>query len=302
MRNMITMHTRCSFDHERWRARRAQGAGAIDEIRYHAAMKVSKNSIGRRLLRALLPWLALTVPLSTLAESPPSVAAAADLQYALDEILVAYGQQQNEQPRVTYGSSGNFFTQLTQGAPFDIFMSADEALVSKLAAKGLTRDQGDLYALGRIVLFVPRGVAIEPDTEFTDVRRALGDGRLLKFAIANPDHAPYGRAARESLQALGLLPAMTSHLVLGENVAQAAQFARSGAAQAGIFALSLALAPPFKDAGRYVVIDSTHHAPLRQRMVLMRGAGAAAERLYAYLKSSAARAVFDRYGFTLPSE
>lgn len=263
-------------------------------------MSAWTENAGRGLRRWLLAAAALLAPFSALAEAPISVAAAADLQYALDEILAAYGQQQGQGPRVTYGSSGNFFTQLSQGAPFDIFLSADEALVNKLAAQGLTRDQGDLYALGRVVLFVPRGVAIAVDGEFADVRRALTDGRLQKFAIANPEHAPYGRAARESLEASGLWDSVTPHLVLGENVAQAAQFARSGAAQAGIFALSLALAPPFKDAGSYIVIDSKRHAPLRQRMVLMRGAGAAAQALYEYLKSPAARAVFDRYGFTLP--
>ena len=254
------------------------------------------------MLPALFAWVALVAANSATADTPTSVAAAADLHYALDEILAAYSRQQSDKVRVTYGSSGNFFTQLQQGAPFDIFLSADEALVAKLAASGLTRNAGDLYALGRVVLFVPRGVAIEPDHDFADVRHALADGRLHKFAIANPEHAPYGRAARESLAHAGLLDTITPHLVLGENVAQAAQFARSGAAEAGIFALSLALAPPFKEAGRHVVIDETYHTPLRQRMVLMRGAGPAAERLYAYLRSSAARAVLDRYGFSLPTE
>ena len=253
-------------------------------------------------MQALLMCLALAATSKVTAATPTSVAAAADLHYALDEILAAYARLQSDKVRVTYGSSGNFFAQLQQGAPFDIFLSADEALVGKLAASGLTRNAGDLYALGRVVLFVPRGVAIEPDGEFADVRRALTDGRLHKFAIANPEHAPYGRAARESLAHAGLLDTITPHLVLGENVAQAAQFARSGAAQAGIFALSLALAPAFKEAGPYVVIDETYHLPLRQRMVLMRGAGPAAERLYAYLQSPPARAVLDRYGFRLPAE
>jgi len=258
-----------------------------------------KHSV-RWLRRGLLSCVMLTVCTAAQAEAPVSVAAAADLHYALDEILAAYAATGGGSTRVTYGSSGNFFTQLKQGAPFDIFLSADEVLIARLAAEGMTRDAGDLYALGRVVLFVPRGAGIVPDAAFVDLRAALADGRLHKFAIANPEHAPYGRAARETLQSLDLWNAMTPRLVLGENVAQAAQFARSGAAQAGIFALSLALAPPFKDAGRHVVIEQQHHAPLRQRMVLMRGAGAAAQTLYAYLKSPAARAVLDRYGFTLP--
>lgn len=258
--------------------------------------------IGTGRARRLRCWVALLllVSMTALAEPPPSVAAAADLQYALDDVLASYKREHGESVRVTYGSSGQFFTQLKQGAPFDIFMSADESLVERLAAEGRTRDGGDIYALGRLVLFVPRGVSIDVDGAGADLRRAVADGRLRKFAIANPEHAPYGRAARESLVAMGLMDVIAPHLVLGENVAQAAQFARSGAAQGGIFALSLALAPPFKDAGQYVVIEASRHAPLRQRMVLMRGAGPGAARLYDYLKSPAARAVFDRYGFALP--
>ena len=255
----------------------------------------------RPLLR-VLPWLALIASCASSAAGSPSIAAAADLHYALDEVVAAYQRESGVDARVTYGSSGNFFTQLQQGAPFDIFMSADEALVQKLAVQELTQDAGELYAIGRIVLFVPRGSAIALDKKFADLRRALDDSRLSKFAIANPAHAPYGRAAREALQTAGLWQAMTPHLVLGENVAQAAQFARSGAAQAGIFALSLALAPPFEGAGSYILIDASQHQPLRQRMVLMRGAGQAATRLYAYLKSPLARAVLRRYGFTVPDE
>ena len=255
-----------------------------------------------RPLFRVLPWLTLVASSAAGATGPPSIAAAADLRYALDEVVAAYQRESGVTARITYGSSGNFFTQLQQGAPFDIFMSADEALVHKLATQQLTRDAGELYAIGRIVLFVPRGSPIMVDQKFADVRRALDDGRLSKFAIANPAHAPYGRAAREALQAAGLWQRMTPHLVLGENVAQAAQFARSGAAQAGIFALSLALAPPFEGAGSYILIDASQHQPLRQRMVLMRGAGHAATRLYAYLKSPLARVVLRRYGFTLPDE
>ena len=231
-----------------------------------------------------------------------SVAAAADLRYALDEVVVAYERARGVTARVTYGSSGNFFSQLQQGAPFDIFMSADEALVQALAKQNLTHDAGDLYAIGRIVLFVPQGTPITADKDFTDVRRALADGRLNKFAIANPAHAPYGRAAREILQAVDLWALLTPRLVLGENVAQAAQFAQAGAAQASLLALSLVVAPPFAHAGTYAVIDASRHQPLRQRMVLMRGAGQAATQLYAYLKSPVARAVLRRYGFTLPEQ
>lgn len=250
----------------------------------------------------ILPGLALLVCGAAHGTGLPSIAAAADLRYALDEVILVYQRNSGVMAKVTYGSSGNFFTQLQQGAPFDIFMSADETLVQALSTLNLTRDAGDLYAIGRIVLFVPHGVPIMADENFTDLPHALDDGRLSKFAIANPTHAPYGRAAREALHAAGLWERLSGHLVLGENVAQAAQFARSGAAQAGIIALSLALAPSFANTGAYALIDASQHRPLRQRMVLMRGAGEQASELYAYLKSPVARAVLRRYGFTLPDQ
>ena len=250
----------------------------------------------------ILAGLALVICGTADGAEPPRIAAAADLRYALDEVVLVYQRNRGVTAKVTYGSSGNFFAQLRQGAPFDIFMSADETLVQALTSLNLTRDAGDLYAIGRIVLFVPRGVPIVADKNFTDLPQALEDGRLGKFAIANPSHAPYGRAAREALHAAGLWERLTGHLVLGENVAQAAQFARSGAAQAGIIALSLAVAPPFANTGDYALIDTSQHRPLRQRMVLMRGAGEQATELYAYLKSPLARAVLRRYGFTLPDQ
>jgi molybdate transport system substrate-binding protein len=126
--------------------------------------------------------------------------------------------------------------------------------------------------------------------------------RLVKFAIANPEHAPYGRAAKEALIAAKLWNAIEPKLVLGENVSQAAQFAVSGSTQGGIFALSLALSPAFADAGRYALIPDSMHQRLLQRMVLTRRAGAGAVALYEYLQQPAARAVFKRYGFALPGE
>jgi len=135
-----------------------------------------------------------------------------------------------------------------------------------------------------------------------DLRQALADGRLVKLAIANPEHAPYGRAAMEALKSAGLWPAVEPKLVLGENVSQAAQFAASGSTQAGIFALSLALAPNFRDAGSYVPIPEALHRPLRQRMVLLSKAGATARAFYAFSQGPVARAIFRRYGFLLPGE
>ena len=252
------------------------------------------------MLRLWLLLISSVLSAAVQANGPPTIAAAADLQFALEEVLAAYPSPPGEAPQVTYGSSGNFYSQISQGAPFAIFMSADEGLVQRLAAQQLTRDAGDLYAIGRIVLFAAPNAPFRVDPELADLKSAVAAGRIEKFAIANPEHAPYGRAAREVLIASGIWNAIEAHLVRGDNVTQAAQFAVSGAAQGGIFALSLALAPSFSKAGHYVMLPASLHQPLRQRMVLLRGADAAAVKLYEFLRSSAARAILRRYGFTLP--
>jgi molybdate transport system substrate-binding protein len=239
---------------------------------------------------------------SVRARRTPTVAAASDLRFALDEILGEFRRRTGKPIDVSYGSSGNFTRQIAQGAPFELFLSADEAFVFELADQNLTPDRGVLYATGRIVLFVPKGSPIRADPELADLRRAVADGRLVKLAIANPEHAPYGRAAMEALHSAGLWTAVEPRLVLGENVSQAAQFAASGSTQGGIFALSLARAPAFAQAGTFALIPESLHRPLRQRMVLTRKAGSTATALYAWLQQPAARAVFRRYGFALPGE
>ena len=204
--------------------------------------------------------------------------------------------------RITYGSSGNFFRQIAQDAPFEMFLSADEDFVFKLASQGLTADRGALYATGRIVIFTPTGSPVSADERLIDLTRAVRDGKVTKFAIANPEHAPYGRAAMQALQKVGAWNAIEPRLVLGENVSQAAQFASSGSTQGGIFAYSLALAPVFADKGKFALIAEDLHEPLRQRMVLTRKATPVAREFYQYLQQPAARAVFRRFGFVLPGE
>jgi len=256
-------------------------------------------------MKRIWQWMlvvAVSIAAPAHANDGPVIAAASDLKFALDEIVAEFRKTTGRSVRVTYGSSGNFFRQIAQDAPFELFLSADEEFIFKLADQGLTLDRGAQYATGRIVLFAPKGSPVRPDARFDDLRQALADGRLVKLAIANPEHAPYGRAAMEALKSAALWPAIQPKLVLGENVSQAAQFAVSGSTQAGIFALSLALAPNFRDAGSYVAIPEALHRPLRQRMVLTRKAGDTARAFYAFLQAPLARAVFKRYGFLLPGE
>lgn len=237
-----------------------------------------------------------------LAQAQPVVVAASDLKFALEEVAVLFEKQAHQKVRLVFGSSGNFYSQILQGAPFQMFLSADEDLVFKLAGAGKTRDRGKLYALGRIVIMAPHGSALKADNELKDLAAALKDGRLRKFAIANPDHAPYGARAREALQHAGLWGQLQPRLVLGENISQAAQFASSGATQGGIIAQSLALAPSVGRLGTFALIPDAWHQPLRQRMVLMKNAEPAAQAFYDFIGTPAAQAVMHRYGFVVPKE
>jgi molybdate transport system substrate-binding protein len=250
----------------------------------------------------LLAMLALAHPPAGLADGRPVVAAASDLQFALAEIADAFAAETGDRVRLTMGSSGNFARQIRQGAPFELYLSADEDFVLDLARDGFTRDDGDLYAIGRIVLIVPHGSPLAPDGTLDDLAAALDSGRVSRFAIANPEHAPYGRAAKEVLMRRGLWEAVEPRLVLGENVSQAAQFATTANAEGGIIAYSLALSHSVSARGNYDLIPAHWHAPLRQRMVLLDNAGLVAERFYAYLRQPGAREIFRRYGFTLPGE
>jgi molybdate transport system substrate-binding protein len=232
----------------------------------------------------------------------PTVAAAADLQFALTEVVETFTRQTGQAVKLSIGSSGNTHRQIMQGAPFELYMSADEEYVLDLMARGKTRDQGVLYAIGRIGVMVPRGSPLKADGSFADLAAALQDGRLKKFAIANPEHAPYGRAAREALRRAGLWESLQPKLVLGENISQATQFVTSGACQAGISALSLARSPKVAALGSFDLIPADWHQPLRQRMALLKGAGPVAEAFYAHVQSPPARAILVRYGFVLPGE
>ena len=231
----------------------------------------------------------------------PVVAAASDLQYALAELAAGFERASGRSVKLAFGSSGNFVRQIIQGAPFELFFSADEGYVRDLDARGLTIDAGALYALGRLALFVPKGSPLKADAGLDDLAAALADGRLKRLAIANPEHAPYGRAAREILMNKGLWKLVRPHLAMGENIAQAAQFAASGSAETGIIAYSLVLSARMAQAGSYVLLPADLHQPLRQRMVLLKGAGETARLFYAYVQSPPARTVFEKYGFALPA-
>ena len=229
---------------------------------------------------------------------PARIAAASDLQFALPEVAARFHAASPHRVELSFGSSGNFARQIQQGAPLDLFFSADEAFVLQLADAGLTRDRGSLYAIGRIALIVPAASALSLDDKLDGLRRDWPQVR--RFAIANPEHAPYGRAAREALQKLDLWTQAQDRLVLGENISQATQYVSTGAAQAGITALSLALAPPVAALTRHRPLPDSLHQPLRQRMVLLKDARPAAVAFQEFLATAEARAILSHYGFSAP--
>lgn len=260
------------------------------------------RSVAAARRRGAAAALALVLGLSASAEAQraPVVAAASDLNFALSEIAERYARDRRERVELVFGSSGTLARQIRDGAPFELFLSADEQFVDDLARSGLTRGAGVLYAVGRIVLFVPAGSPLESAGGLDGLARLLERGEVARFAIANPAHAPYGRAAEAALRGRGMWDAIRPRLVLGDNVSQAAQFATTGNAVGGIIAYSLAVSPQMAGRGSYALIPEADHPPLRQRMVLLPRAGAAAERFYEYLQEPAARATLERYGFAIP--
>ncbi|MDO8466441.1 MAG: molybdate ABC transporter substrate-binding protein [Gallionella sp.] len=228
-----------------------------------------------------------------------TIAAAADLKFALDEIVALFGKEHPaDRVETIYGSSGKFQTQIRQGAPFDLYFSADIAYPRALKAEGFAASEVQPYAVGRIVLWSPSRDAGR--MTLAD----LADSSIKKIAIANPKHAPYGKRAEEALKASGVWEKVEAKLVYGENVAQAAQFVQTGNAQAGIIALSLALSPELVKQGGYALIPDKLHQPLEQGFIITKRAAAnpLAQAFARFMMEQEVRAVMARYGFVLPGE
>lgn len=234
------------------------------------------------------------------AQRPPTVAAAANLNFALTEIATQFKAERGTQVDVVFGASGTLTRQIQDGAPFELFLAADEEFPNQLAKAGLTRDAGVIYATGRLVLFAPNGSPLTVDERLDGLARLIKSGEVGRFAIANPDVAPYGKAAESVLRKRGLWDAIRPQLVLGDTIAQAAQFATTGNASGGLVAYSLVLGPGFAQRGKYAVIPESDHPPLRQRMVLLKRAGPAATQFYTYIQGNTAKAILRKHGYGVP--
>jgi molybdate transport system substrate-binding protein len=264
--------------------------------RANKTMSNTKNGTTLILLAAMLSCIA---PPRTAQKGRIRVAAAADLQTALPEVAAAFEASTGTQVELLFGSSGNFFAQIQNGAPFDLFFSADSDLAQKLAGAGLALPNTRvLYGLGRITLWMSPNSFCDPRRE---TWKCLADPSVKKIAIANPAHAPYGRAAVSALRAAGLYGQLKDKLVLGENISQAAQFVQSGNAQAGIIAYSLVLSPAMRN-GKWWEIPASLHPAIEQSAVVLKAAEnqQAAREFLTFVTQGPGRAVLERYGFLAP--
>jgi molybdate transport system substrate-binding protein len=224
------------------------------------------------------------------------IAAAADLRYAMDDLNRDFRRAHPDvQPQTAYGSSGNFYSQIRNGAPFDVYLSADVEYPRKLLDEKIgAADSLFIYGVGRIVVWVPTESKLDPAS-------ALRDLTLRRLAIANPQHAPYGRAAEAALRSMGLYDGIKEKLVLGEDISQTFEFVRSGAADAGIVALSLALAPEARAKGRYWEIPLDAYPRIEQAGLILKDS-ADARAFRAFLTSDRERGILKSYGFYMPEK
>lgn len=228
-----------------------------------------------------------------------TIAAAADLTFAFHDVIERFQNDTGNSVKLSFGSSGNFFSQIRNGAPYDLFFSADVEYPKKLEAAGLT-EAGTIYeyAAGKIVLWTP-------DTSKLDLNRGLAvltDPSIHKIAIADPKHAPYGVAAMAAMRHERVDDQLKDKLIMGENISQTAQFVQSGNADVGIIALSLALAPAMSDKGRFVEISAADYPPIVQAGVILKSSRhkETAQKFLRFLKEPATIALMKKYGFILP--
>ena len=270
-----------------------------NNIDYFTGTPIQMRLVSRFAARMLIFLCLLVAGQTAHAEEKLTIAAAADLKFALDEIVVLFkSTHPAAQIETIYGSSGQFSTQIRQGAPYDLYFSADIAYPRALKAEGFAASEVQTYGVGRIVLW-------SQSRDATKLSLAdLTDPSIRKIAIANSTHAPYGKRAEEALKAAGVWEKVEPKLVYGENIAQTAQFVQTGNAQVGIIALSLAISPELAKQGGYALIPDKLHQPLEQGFIITKRAAdnSLAREFAGFMASKTARTIMARYGFVLPGE
>jgi molybdate transport system substrate-binding protein len=253
------------------------------------------------LILALFAFLACLCLPARASAGEIKIAAASDLTFAFKSVVARFEKQTGNEVKLTSGSSGNFYSQIQNGAPFDLFFSADVSFPRKLEAAGLA-EPGTVYeyAKGEIVIWVPNSSKVDLSKGLV----VLLDPSIRKIAIANPLHAPYGAAAVAAMKHTGIYEQVKGKFVQGENISQTAQFVQSGNADVGIVALSLALVPAMTSAGRYVVIPPEDYPPLIQAAVILKSSHEkeVARQFLKFLKEPATVALMRQYGFAIPND
>ncbi len=248
-------------------------------------------------LRFLLFTFLFFIYLSPVSAGETKVAAASSLTFALDEIIVRFEERTGHRVRVSYSSSGILSRQIEQGAPYELFLSADQLYTDYLAKHGMTRDRGVVYTLGQLALFEPgeRNLILSEDLSALD--KALTENAIQHFSIPNPELAPYGRIAREALIHSGLWSSLQPFLIMGQNASQTARFLATGIVDGALLPHSLAIILEKKGLGHYQLVSHRLYQQLQQRMVLMKNAGEVANVFYEYLLQPDAQKIFEKYGF-----
>jgi molybdate transport system substrate-binding protein len=277
----------------------------LQDVTYSSTQATHQGARVKR-TRSLVPAAVAAAAVLLAARATPareagpsvSVAVAANLKPAFEEIASAFQARTGAEVKATFGASGSFFAQIQNGAPFDLFLSADAELPARIAGAGLADGEPFTYAYGVLVVWVPKGSRLDLDGRGV---AALADPSVLKLAIANPQVAPYGRAAVAALKAAGILEQVKGRLVMGQSASQTAQFVQSGNAQAGLIPLSLALAPPLSQEGRHHRVPDGTYEKIRQDGVVLKGARQAAlARELALFLAGPGRAALEKSGYVLP--
>jgi molybdate transport system substrate-binding protein len=262
-------------------------------------MRLVQNCL--QLLRVIFFIILLSgIGMNAIADDAPVVAVAANFSPALAEIIKEFTAHTGQEIRISTGATGTLVRQIEQGAPFELFLSADEEHIAYLQDKGFAQDGGRVYAIGILVLYLPHTTRLNITANNADILKQLYSQKQVRVAIANPELAPYGYAAKQVLQRFGQWHMVQDRVVLGENVGQAAQFALSGSVDAALLPYALALDPGMQASGQFRIIAADWYAPIRQRMALLKNAGKATTEFYAYLSSETAQQIIHKYGYALP--
>ena len=240
-------------------------------------------------------------PAAARAARTPTIAAAASLRYALDEIAKRYEKETGKSVKITYGATGNLVHQIEAGAPFQALFAADDESVKKLAEAGKTEGEPVIFARGELSVAAPKGSPVAVDADLKGLKEALAAGTVKHVAIANPETAPYGRAAQESLKKAGLWEQVQPLLVIGQNIGQAATFVSAGAAEVGFIAKSLTISKEIASKIDSAVIPGTWHEPIDHGMAVIKDASPEAKAFVDFVRGPQGSAVLDEAGFSVPT-